>query len=336
MNRRALLSLAALLLISAATARAQEHLNQARGARADSTFSGGSVDAVNLFNGALTLNLGFGGTYPGNGSLAYGVGIVYNTNLWKYVETSNALWLGGDAIEAIVDPEFNAGLGWTLSFGRLFSPTDTTWNDSGAWVYVSPDGSRHQFYPTLHVNETGYTPNANFQYSRDGSYLRLDVANRIVEMPDGMKCFFGASGASATYLTRMEDRFFNALNVAVTATQWTLTDPITNRFHTITFADQNPGAGVSLQVSQINLAAFNGQRAIYTFSYEWATIQRTTKDTWFGNNTMVGEPTSADPFRSHYSNRSTAPRESAGKSWKEPQPTTTAARSANREASTRG
>lgn len=279
--KRQLAGFATLLALGAFSAGAQEHPNQARGFKADRAFSVGEVDQVNLFNGNLSLTIPIGQRYPVNSAFSYGLTLVYNSNLWKYEEDMNYP-PGGEPVTATIarpDPIFNAGFGWTVHLGKLFPPSTNTYNDTQNWVYLSPDNSRHIFYPTLHEGEDDGS--VNYWYTRDNTYLRLRFvqgeASRI-EFPDGMTHTFGTS----YNVQRIEDKFGNYLNVNTSsASQWTLQDSL-GRTQTISFG------GLTIegtrQVSSIALTGFGGQSATYTFDYENATFYRTCKDTWWGNN----------------------------------------------------
>lgn len=287
MKRAALLTLAVFALSTQALL-AQEHPNQARGFEAAKVYQLGEVDQVNLFNGNLSLTIPIGQRYPVNAGFSYGLVLTYNSNLWKYEEDENFTPpnIFTPAVVARPDPIWNAGFGWMLHMGRLFAPSTPTFNDSVRWVYLSPDGSRHTFYPTLHEGETDGPSGGSFWYTRDNTYLRLDSANRTVEFPDGTKHSFSAH----SQVSRIEDRHENYVDVNTSsATQWTLIDRL-GRTQTIWFVKPATGLPCAVaiegaaQVCQVDLRAFNGQTATYTFLYENAMIYRTSKDTWWGNN----------------------------------------------------
>jgi hypothetical protein len=181
----------ALLLAVAAPLLAQEHPNLAKGFAADKAYSMGDVDSVNLFNGNLTLSIPIGQSYPVGGNLSYRIAAYYNSNLWRYTGDSNADWnYDPNSTATIADPspEFNAGLGWSLHFGRLYAANTAGYNDTGKWVYVSPDGARHSFYQRLH-SDIAAEAASGILYSRDNSYLRLNTsANpKTIEFPDGTR-----------------------------------------------------------------------------------------------------------------------------------------------------
>ncbi len=160
-------------------------------------------------------------------------------------------------------------MGWSLHFGRLFADHDPIYNRHNAsWLFVGPDGSQHNFYEKLHPTEPEV---AGVFYTLDGTYLRLDRrgASPTIESPDGLVRTF--SLADGRYrLTEIEDRFGNWMQVAYTATTWTITDSH-GRNHVLTLN----GNG---QVTQVDLDAFSRATtpasAIYTFGYTTASIER--------------------------------------------------------------
>ena len=163
--RTVLLGLAGLTLCQAPAA-AQQHPNVAQGFNPSGSFAAGDIDNVNLFNGNLVIRIPLGQSYPVNAGLSYGLTLVYNSQVWEH-----QLYAG--VTQSLPYRTSNAGLGWTLSLGRLNPPATLgefeTYRDS----YMSPDGARHTFYPTLHEGET---ENLDIQYSRDAvSYTHLTL-----------------------------------------------------------------------------------------------------------------------------------------------------------------
>lgn len=151
---------------------------------------------------------------------------------------------------ATINPASNAGVGWQLSFGKIYRPrTDLNtvqphFTGKLYEVYQSPDGSEHQFYPTLHEgesdNSSGEEP--DLYYTRDGSYIRM-YRNRtpetgyyqgqggytyILYFPNGEKHYFqrmrvqnaDTTEYGLTYsvpfdedkIVRIVDQFGNAIN----------------------------------------------------------------------------------------------------------------------------
>src|SRR6185436_10086336 len=239
--------LAVLLLVSGEiSAGAQEHPNVARGfGRSGADVLG--IDAINPFNGNLTLSMALG-SYPVGPQLSFQLTLYYNSQVWEVLNDGNGVTT---AVPARSD---NSGLGWRLSLGQLFQPGWSEVADSNRWIYVAPDGSRHTFYDTLHDGE-GTVQNRG--YTRDGSYLRLNSAARSVEFPNGIKHTFDAQGN----LIEMVDPFGNWIRAAYSPSAqspqtWTITD-IHDRTYSVYF--KPTGAPYQQWVlDRVELPAFNG------------------------------------------------------------------------------
>ena len=153
-------------------------------------------------------------------------------------------------------------------------------NESGQWMYASPDGAKHLFYDLMHPEEDDGDPNVH--YTRDNSFLRLKTAGarKILELPNGSKHYFDDVGSGIEFrLTRVEDAFGNWLDVvysidAMGDEVWDLRDS-TGREHRVRLAFGSMG----WQVEEIELAAFGGRTATYDFVYEETAIERDCRDT---------------------------------------------------------
>jgi RHS repeat-associated protein len=241
------------LLVVAVPAAAQQHPNSARGFNAKDSFNPGDVDSINPFNGNMVLQIPLGQTYPVNATLSYKLSLIYNNNVWDYQQVDDEF---GTLTQAIPNRMSNAGLGWMVSLGRLNPPSSTD-VDTTRTTYMSTDGALHTFYDTLHEGETAVS---GVKYTRDGSYLRFKSATNEIELPDGTIHHFNALG----YPDQIRDRFGNQLSIDyATANQWILSDG--HRTHRVYFrTDLAPFGQV---VDHIDLAAFNGTTATYTFRY---------------------------------------------------------------------
>jgi RHS repeat-associated protein len=196
------------------------------------------------------------------------------------------------------NPATNAGLGWQLSFGKLYRPRDDVYDDRpdyterSVWVYMSPDGSEHTFYRTLHEDDPAGSPNV--WYTRDGSYLRLNMApaangynaDMTIEFPDGQKHYFQnlpvrnavpehqIRAISEEKLRAVEDQFGNNMQINYLDTdgdglpddKWVITDSV-GRQHVVTFAKLVDGYQKVIQ--DISLESFGGTTpAHYGLTYE--------------------------------------------------------------------
>lgn len=255
-----LLSLACAL----APVRAQQHPNVAQGFNPSGSFAAGDVDNVNLFNGNLVIRIPLGQAYPVDGGLSYGLTLVYNSQVWEHQTYSGV-------VQSLPYRTSNAGLGWMLSLGRLNAPHVAGELEATRDTYLSPDGARHTFYPTLHEGESAAP---DVFYSRDGTYLRYRKSLNQVELPDGTIHTFDAAG----FLSRIEDRFGNTVDVCTnccptgtcTAAEqpwpWRITDPH-GREHWVWFRS----TGLPYQpvvVDRVEMDSFGTQpAAVYTFRY---------------------------------------------------------------------
>ena len=250
-------------------ADAEQLPSRTRGLSADSVYQVGDIDQINLFNGNLSLTIPVGPSYPVSPQISYRLTLVYNSNVWDFEDDLSCV----DASKVVHNysfpfpvPSANAGVGWSLHFGRLHAPNDPIFNkNNGSWLYVGPDGSQHNFYDKLHPTEAA-TPGVF--YSLDGSYLRLKTAGQpVIESPDGLRRSFTHGGATNSYrLTEVRDRFDNWMQVAYTATIWTISDS-QGRSHEVAV---NPAGNVT----SVSLEAFGGQTATYTLVYTDSSLER--------------------------------------------------------------
>lgn len=260
--RRAPSAAAIVAVVLAAGAAAQEDPNVQHGFRPEKIYAFGEVDQVNLFNGNLMLSIPIGGSYSVNGGLSYGLVLTYNSKLWDMYGRSDNV---GSYEFAEPYRYSNAGFGWRLSLGELEGNT-----------YIGSDGGQHTFYDSPRV---GGTASSGYLYTRDGSYLRLwqqSSTSWQVQFPDGTKhTFTRATTSSPWRLTNVLDPYSNYLAVSYpTASRWTLTDG--HRTHFVDFVTLSNGARV---VSQVDLAAFGGARAVYSFTHAVRGISEPCNDT---------------------------------------------------------
>lgn len=250
----------------------------ARGFSPDKAFQLGDVDHVNLFNGNLLLTLPIGPRCPVSNHLSYGLTLTYNGNLWDFEHWCDG-GPPGDRCSTAAHPGagFQAGMGWTLSMGRLLPSNLEFINESPQWVYVGADGGRHRFWDTLHPGETPVS--GVLQYTRDGSYLRMSAGQtRKVQFPDGtLQIFRDLNGVGEWALTDIEDPFGRRMEIGYCALpspchensadpswmRWRIVDQH-GREHTVEFV-----AGTASypwrRVSSVTLAAFDGTQAVYSF-----------------------------------------------------------------------
>jgi RHS repeat-associated protein len=268
-----------LSLLWAGVSAAQEHPNVARGLGSPGSSAATDIDTVNPFNGNLVIRLPVGQSYPVNAGLSYQLALTYNSQVWEHE-------IYDDETRAIPARGSNAGLGWMLHLGRLNPPQlenqSSPSPDFFRNTYLARDGSTHTFYPTLHEGES---PTANVEHTRDGAYLRLKTLSRQIELPDGTVHTFSALVNG--YLTRMEDRFGNFVQVEYldcpsscvavapsAAHRWRITDT-QGRTHWVHLRDTGQPSQ-PLVITQVDLQAFGGARAIYKLLYNDSTDDQST------------------------------------------------------------
>ncbi len=269
--------------LAASAAPAQDNQNEKRGFDAESLYSVGEIDTVNLFNAGLSMVIPIGGRYPLSAGTSRGLQLVYNGKLWDYRTVLVAPPATFHRI-AIPTRVTNTGLGWTLNPGYFLEKNGTSevpheWNHS---QYVGPDGSQHYFYDQLHLGEDDGDPDV--WYTQDNTYLRLTKVNPSlyrIELPNGEIHEFGYQLFDTStqwrkwFLTSIVDRHGNWMSITYDARggtwSWVIADQH-GRSHTVTltyFSDID-----DYYVTSVDLGAFGGARAIYTFTYEAASIEQ--------------------------------------------------------------
>ncbi|MEM9595174.1 MAG: RHS repeat-associated core domain-containing protein [Acidobacteriota bacterium] len=193
---------------------------------------------------------------------------------------------------AVPNPLSNAGLGWSLSLGRLLYPDPdlphATALHPGRWTYVGADGGRHGFHDRLHPDVPAPQDQ---QFTTDGSYLRMRVLPaghadcqgrprpgegcRVVDHPDGRSRIFvdispSSGGPEDWRPSRLHDAFGNALDIAYGTHTWTLTDRH-QRVATVTFGGP---ADRYERIETVDLPAFGGERAVYEMEYATTLVDR--------------------------------------------------------------
>jgi hypothetical protein len=309
MNARRVILL--LLLVTMAGALfASQTPNTARGFSPGGTYHPLGIDTVNTFNGNLTLAIPIGQVYPIGGGLTYQLRLYANGNLWEAEDRVDLdPQTNGDCsppphtvplpcMHAWPDRRANAGIGWTMSLGRLF-PAYAPTNEKG-WIYESPDGAEHEFFAQL----WSATSDPNDSYTNDGTFLRMTVSGseRIVEFPNGEKHVFRANDDPSTtaddanaylapwYLDRITNRYsanvlqftYDRANAKIVMSDGYRTQTIHYGLYDFeygTIAPVNPSPSTALVnqrtlVNSIDVAAFGSQTGQYTFGYTQVSQQR--------------------------------------------------------------
>lgn len=290
----------ALFFILAWPAFGQRHVNVAKGLDPGKSYGLGTIDTINHFNGNLTLTIPIGQTFPLSSRLSYGLSAHYNSTVWdienvyRPCPTEQCADCVCPFVAAYPDRRSNAGMGWALSFGRLYSPWAIT-NETGTWVWESPNGSDHQFGEDRESPGTWYTADSTYMRMRSDGTTR-----RLVEFPDGTVHEYvpGPEGPSGVWrLEKIRDRFEDDAGNAVNwmhiqyvvrpggATDWRITDSSGRRHHVkfvsleydnkiLDFVDY-VAFGVTYDQDG-NSASYNSK---YDFTYEQHDTARHSADT---------------------------------------------------------
>ncbi|HJQ40382.1 MAG TPA: RHS repeat-associated core domain-containing protein [Thermoanaerobaculia bacterium] len=178
---------------------------QATGFKADSALAVGEFDAVNIYNGNLTVTVPIGPVYKTNGLVRYQLTLHYQTNFWDFIEYSTAsspigvktpeafnpiLWADPPATGGFAGseprPEGVAGVGWYLGLGDLIEGQGSERFPGGA--YRDETGAIHAFGEFMHVRSDNVSSAES--YTHDGSYLRkrrIDSKTQEIDFPDGTR-----------------------------------------------------------------------------------------------------------------------------------------------------
>jgi hypothetical protein len=251
---------------------------------------------------------------------SYRLGLSYNSHCWRFDATTDE---SGDVIKAFPIGSFNAGLGWTLSLGRLFEGGDPETRTAVAWTYQSSDGADHSFYETLHNAGEVIVPDTF--YTRDGSYMRLSKAGqiRVVELGDGTKNEFTrmtrttgdwptSTSGTNWLLTGISDQFGNRVTISYStvaphAEIWTIADGA--RTTSVYFYpsptpshSQSPSPS-DVVLDHIDTQMVNGSLATYTFARDTLDVPLPLSDTTNRGTTLTVTvltsvtPPTGNPYR---------------------------------------
>jgi hypothetical protein len=115
--------------------------------------SGGFGENLDMLNGGLNLTVPIGQRYQPNSRLGYQLSLNYNSKVW---DTNDHQGLASPHEKVVARNEGPFGIGFSLHFGRIFNDpqkltdfVDEAQNNPShtvSWVWVSPDGSQHEFF----------------------------------------------------------------------------------------------------------------------------------------------------------------------------------------------
>ncbi|MEM7583635.1 MAG: hypothetical protein AAF560_09675 [Acidobacteriota bacterium] len=107
--------LASLALAQGAGQAGGQQPSEQRGFNADTAYQLGDIDHINLFNGALTLTVPLGPSYPVGPNFAFQLTLVYTSNGWDHEDaTCNFNGMTQHYQVPIPEPNANAGFGWRV------------------------------------------------------------------------------------------------------------------------------------------------------------------------------------------------------------------------------
>jgi RHS repeat-associated protein len=145
-----------LALLAYAPGAMAQNENETVGFRPNHAFESGQFgENIDTLNGGLNLTTPIGQVYRLNPRLAYQLSLAYNSKIWSTDDVNNAQ-VSDSHRQVYPRQEGSLGVGFTLTFGRIFSdpqsttdPTRQSPNDHGytvGWYWVSLDGTQHEFY----------------------------------------------------------------------------------------------------------------------------------------------------------------------------------------------
>jgi RHS repeat-associated protein len=283
---------AILIVAGTSTSGAQDHPNVAKGLYGARKLDLSQLDAVNLFNGALSIRIPISGEIPVESNFSYEIGLHYSSQAWDPREEFN------NTVAGRASRTQNAGLGWTLSLGRILTPNGVL-NPDDELLYLAPDGSRVRFFDTLHQEDADDPGDSSswqgVRYARDGSFRRLQVqgpptTSYRLEFPDGTTQHFDVSGR----LTAISDPYGTRVTVAYEIEAgtndeiWTIDD--THRTHTVRLQRVNIDGVIRHIVTEVDLEAFEGARALWQFFYTWNSVPRPCPETDPNTSANVNVP----------------------------------------------
>jgi YD repeat-containing protein len=132
------------------------------------------------------------------------------------LSNNNKVWLRDANTNTVIfnpNRDFPAP-GWRIGFGSILiesqadPPYTNSFTGKQSLLYAAPDGTRR---------DLAYNSSSGYYESYDASYLRFDLANKILYMPDGARAAFldgsYANGAAQLLPSWVKDRNGNTINV---------------------------------------------------------------------------------------------------------------------------
>ncbi|HEX8151947.1 MAG TPA: hypothetical protein VF698_02425, partial [Thermoanaerobaculia bacterium] len=273
---RVLLSLIAALSLSG-TAFAQKSRIDEVGFSPGRAYHTEDIDSVNMFNGNLTVAIPLGPSYQVGSSLSYQFHLTYNSASYEYDTYPCQSNPDGCSVE-YPNRSSNAGIGWRVSLGQLFPPSDSSYGTLArprTYIYESPSGGQYKFVYTGNDDKPVLFGVAEDDPAAKVSLrmTRLNPNTREIEFPNGEVHTFthetdrvGESFNPVWRLAQIRDRKVAAVNyVNITyepetgrENLWRIRDSV-GREHGINFAywsAMKSGWTQGQQITSMQLAGF--------------------------------------------------------------------------------
>ena len=200
--RRLFLAVGVVLAATWSTSALAQNENETVGFRPGHTFESGTFgENLDTLNGGLNLSIPMGQSYVITPRLQYGLNLAYNSKVWDTSDFNSSFVPLNDQVVPTQRGPF--GLGFTMHLGRLFKDPsyvssfteDTNENPhhTESWVWVSPDGSQHQFFDGNNYTDANRPsgvalPGPSFTgvLTNDNSYYRIAGLGALTFCPAGL------------------------------------------------------------------------------------------------------------------------------------------------------
>lgn len=171
------------------------------------TYKFGSIDAISLQNGCLTLNIPLL-SLDGRG-MDFGISLIYNSKIWQVKEPKR-----GDPFMAPIRITMDClPHGWQLSIPKMrYEYITTTTYALNTDYTLMENGAAHHFTNEKKLTAAGVLWNLiPLGYSYDGTYMTFNMANttttNFVTRRDGTVLYFrGTYGEPERYPLKIEDK----------------------------------------------------------------------------------------------------------------------------------
>jgi len=227
---------------------------------------------------------------PGRAGMGLGLALSYNSRLWTPDPNTNTMVFNGD--KGVPAP------GWQLGFGAILVKTQAapaytnSVTSKSSLVYVSPDGARH---------DLAYNSETSAYESYDSTYLRFELATRILRMPNGAQAHFTAesfANGDARFLpTLIKDRNGNFINIYYRT--------LTNNAVVPDYVIDTAGRRVDFNYQNNRLTSISQNRNGNTFYFVRIDYAPVTIQTKFAS--MVTDPVNINGTQVYFPSRITYP-----------------------------